>query len=194
VRPGQTKVVLLSCVEEFIAAPHGAPLAPPVVPLDTEDRVADARKGLEAWKQKHGIDAEVVVLTSNDIAKAVTDYAEGRKADLLVLATHGRTGFRHLVLGSVAEAILRHADLPILVFPRPRAGRKSPRAGHSAARGRCTCAGRGPRCLLPRRGRLLGYPPRPSEPRNRIDRCRPSASPRWTSSHPTSPTGRRSGT
>ena len=118
------KVVLLSVVEEFVAAPHGAPLAPPVVPIDTEERVEQAKKGLEEWKAKLGIPAETVALSSNDIARAVTDYAEELHADLLVLATHGRTGFRHLVLGSVAEAILRHADLPILVFPRPRKGRK----------------------------------------------------------------------
>ncbi len=117
---GTGKVYLLSVVEEFVAAPHGAPLAPPVTPLDTDHRIADVKKSLEEWRQSKGLNAEVVVLSSNDIAHAVTEFAEEKQADLLILATHGRTGFRHLVLGSVAEAILRHAKVPVLTFPRPK--------------------------------------------------------------------------
>jgi nucleotide-binding universal stress UspA family protein len=37
------------------------------------------------------------------------------KADLLVISTHGRTGLRRLAMGSVAEVVLRHADIPVLV-------------------------------------------------------------------------------
>ena len=33
------------------------------------------------------------------------------------IATHGRTGFRHFALGSVAEAVIRHAKIPVLCFP-----------------------------------------------------------------------------
>jgi nucleotide-binding universal stress UspA family protein len=37
---------------------------------------------------------------------------------LIALSSHGRSGFRRLVMGSVAEAVLRHARVPVLVFPR----------------------------------------------------------------------------
>ncbi|HSB82320.1 MAG TPA: universal stress protein [Candidatus Methylomirabilis sp.] len=43
------------------------------------------------------------------------------KCDVIVLATHGRTGLRHVLLGSVAENVLRHASCPVLtVCPRGR--------------------------------------------------------------------------
>jgi nucleotide-binding universal stress UspA family protein len=37
------------------------------------------------------------------------------------MATHGRSGLRRLLLGSVAEAVLRHAHVPVIVFPPPAA-------------------------------------------------------------------------
>jgi nucleotide-binding universal stress UspA family protein len=39
------------------------------------------------------------------------------RADLIVLGTHGRTGLRHVLLGSVAERVVRHAGRPVLVVP-----------------------------------------------------------------------------
>ncbi|MFT5462408.1 MAG: nucleotide-binding universal stress UspA family protein [Planctomycetota bacterium] len=38
--------------------------------------------------------------------------------DLIALSSHGRSGFRRLVLGSVTEQILRHTSVPVMVFPR----------------------------------------------------------------------------
>jgi hypothetical protein len=43
--------------------------------------------------------------------------AEECEADLIITATHGRTGFRHLLIGSVAELVVRHATSPVLVVP-----------------------------------------------------------------------------
>ena len=46
----------------------------------------------------------------SEIVKAAVDYG----ADLIVMATHGRSGLPHLVLGSVAEHVIRHARCPVL--------------------------------------------------------------------------------
>jgi len=43
--------------------------------------------------------------------------AENWKADLLVLGTHGRTGLKHLLVGSVAEHVIRHSVIPVMVVP-----------------------------------------------------------------------------
>lgn len=54
-------------------------------------------------------------------ADAVCRLAARRRADLIVLGTHGRTGLAHVVLGSVAERIVRHAGRPVLTVPiKPR--------------------------------------------------------------------------
>jgi nucleotide-binding universal stress UspA family protein len=44
-------------------------------------------------------------------------FAEQRDVDLIITATHGRTGFKHLLIGSVAEQVVRRASCPVLVVP-----------------------------------------------------------------------------
>jgi nucleotide-binding universal stress UspA family protein len=50
-------------------------------------------------------------------AEDIIKTAEIWKADLIVMGTHGRTGLMHLLTGSVAEHVLRHAKIPVLVVP-----------------------------------------------------------------------------
>ena len=51
----------------------------------------------------------------------VTEIAREQKSDLIILATHGYTGLKHALLGSVAEKIVRHAPCPVLsVRPEER--------------------------------------------------------------------------
>lgn len=67
------------------------------------------------------IDTEVLF---GNGAKTIAEYAEDRGADLIVMGTHGRTGVAHLLLGSVAERLVRTAPCPVLTVrekPRPRA-------------------------------------------------------------------------
>ena len=53
----------------------------------------------------------------NDTAEAICRYTEEQGADLIVVTTHGRRGLRRLVLGSVAEEVLRSTPVPVLVVP-----------------------------------------------------------------------------
>lgn len=53
-------------------------------------------------------------LADGNPAQAVPELAEKLAADLIVIGTHGHTGFQHLVLGSVAERIVRHSKVPVL--------------------------------------------------------------------------------
>lgn len=59
-------------------------------------------------------------ILDRDPADAILDEAQETGADLIAMATHGRTGFRRLLLGSVTEKVCRHASCGVLVFP-PRA-------------------------------------------------------------------------
>jgi nucleotide-binding universal stress UspA family protein len=52
-------------------------------------------------------------------AKAIVAEAERWKANLVVVGTHGRRGWRRLVMGSVAEGVARSADRPVLLVPLP---------------------------------------------------------------------------
>jgi universal stress protein A len=55
-----------------------------------------------------------VQVTAGDPAEDIVRTAAELDVDLIVMATHGRTGLSHILLGSVAEKVLRHAPCPVL--------------------------------------------------------------------------------
>jgi nucleotide-binding universal stress UspA family protein len=71
------------------------------------------------WRKENpgeGDDVKVTLhVESGNPAEVIVDYAAKVNADMIVMATHGRTGLRHLVLGSCAEKVVRAAGCPVLV-------------------------------------------------------------------------------
>jgi len=56
----------------------------------------------------------LVILEEDDVVEVVGDYAEEHAVDLIAMGTHGRHGFRHFFLGSVAESVIQKFDGPVL--------------------------------------------------------------------------------
>lgn len=88
------------------------------VPFDSELIRADAQARLErleaiptAQFERH--------LKEGDPATEILHLQQGLRADLIVMGTHGRTGFARLLLGSVAEEVLRRATCPVLTVRTP---------------------------------------------------------------------------
>lgn len=71
----------------------------------------------QALVQQAGLTAETKLLEakSQRIANILVAEAERWQAELIVIGTHGRTGFSRLVLGSVAEGVVRTASMPVLL-------------------------------------------------------------------------------
>jgi nucleotide-binding universal stress UspA family protein len=63
-------------------------------------------------------------LIEGDPAAALSTFAKDQATDLIVLGTHGRTGLMRLLMGSVAEAVVRRAPCPVLTFRQPDAEAK----------------------------------------------------------------------
>ena len=63
-----------------------------------------------------GIGARQVIRTGNP-AEEIVDYARVNGIDLIAMSTHGRTGLRRALLGSVAENVVRHSTIPVLLVP-----------------------------------------------------------------------------
>ena len=78
----------------------------------------ERRLALVAAKHVQGAKVRVLI-GRGDASGEVSRLATAEKADLIVLATHGWTGWRHLVFGSVAEKILREAPCPVLSVRKP---------------------------------------------------------------------------
>jgi nucleotide-binding universal stress UspA family protein len=75
-----------------------------------EQRLAE----LAAQLEQSGIKARTKVGLANDAAMEIVRDSEG--ADLIIIATHGMTGWRRLAFGSVTEKVVRTADCPVLVL------------------------------------------------------------------------------
>lgn len=56
----------------------------------------------------------VGVVRRGDAAREITKFADEEHCDLVVIATHGRTGLAHMLMGSVAEKVVRGAHVPVL--------------------------------------------------------------------------------
>jgi len=59
---------------------------------------------------------ELMVKQHPNAAEGICEAAETAGADLIVLSTHGRTGLSHMLIGSVAERVVRHAPCPVLTL------------------------------------------------------------------------------
>jgi len=72
---------------------------------------------VEKWVAK-GINVEQTVL-QGEAADQIIDAVDKQKIDLVVIATHGRTGWRKFIFGSVAEKVVRLARCPVLTIQPP---------------------------------------------------------------------------
>lgn len=114
------RITALHVVQDVQVAPHGAPLAPMASMPDLPRQIKEFREVLEKQcATLRGVEVKAEVTSHQSPAKGIVEYAEEHDVDLVALSTHGRTGFRRLALGSVAEEVLRRSHVPVLSFHRP---------------------------------------------------------------------------
>lgn len=100
-------ISVVDVTDEFIAR------APDVL----DNIVKKAKSIVEDVKNKaisEGIKAEGVV-KEGDAYKSIVDIAEKQKADAIIMGSHGRTGLKRLLMGSVTERVIGHSPCPVLV-------------------------------------------------------------------------------
>lgn len=108
-------IVLHAYVPAFVPVPGLPPLADRV-PVHELDRVRDQASRFVQSSVGPSVGATVNVVV-NHPAAAILECAATVPADLVVMGTHGLSGFDHLVLGSVAEKVLRRVTCPVLTVP-----------------------------------------------------------------------------
>jgi nucleotide-binding universal stress UspA family protein len=89
-----------------------------IAPKSGEQEEQQAEQYLErlaATPRQQGVEVRARVVVAKHPVEAILNAAQTEKSNLIALATHGYGGFRRLVLGSVADKIVRHAPLPVLV-------------------------------------------------------------------------------
>ncbi len=122
--PGETELLLLQVVAPFDLASH--PYITASIALD-EDYVDRRQRAAETYLEgvarelrSNGFATTIRVTAHEQVADGILGYAEHADADLIALATHGHGAVARLLLGSVADKVLRAATIPLLMFrPSP---------------------------------------------------------------------------
>ena len=81
----------------------------------------EARKFLETLKGKalqEGVECEVALREGDEPYRQIVDEAAGKKADMIIIGKHGRTGLLKLLMGKVAANVIGHAPCKVLVVPK----------------------------------------------------------------------------
>jgi nucleotide-binding universal stress UspA family protein len=91
----------------------------------TEPLFAASRKYLASTESRlgsEGIKVKTESLEGNRPADTITEYAQKKGMDLIIIGTHGRTGLKKLMMGSVAFGVLHQSHIPVLLI-RPESCR-----------------------------------------------------------------------
>jgi universal stress protein A len=108
-----------------VAVPPGPEVALPFGKMETAARTRLEKLAREKIGGKADYEIDVLM---GDPGVEILQLARRLRADLIVMATHGRRGLRHIVLGSVAERVVREAPCPVLtVKPQPPSAKSSRR-------------------------------------------------------------------
>ena len=108
-----SQLFVISVVE---VNPEYEALAPQIV----EKAEVETREHLESIKAaaaKEGIDCEVLAHQGEEPYRFIVDEATKRKADVIIMGSHGRTGLKRLMMGSVTARVIGHAPCKVLVVP-----------------------------------------------------------------------------
>ena len=111
------KIHLLHVLEKTppILTIHSLDLSEKKIIQTIEDEAkVSLEKAADKVKGKKNVEIEQVIKKGIDYEEIIK-YAEEKKVDVIIIATHGRTGILHTLLGSVAEKVIRFSKKPVLV-------------------------------------------------------------------------------
>jgi nucleotide-binding universal stress UspA family protein len=106
----------LSVISVVEVNPEFGALAPEYV----EKAENETREHLESIKQKaaaEGIECDVVAHQGEEPYQFIVEEAKKINAGVIVLGTHGRTGLKRLMMGSVASRVIGHAPCKVMIVP-----------------------------------------------------------------------------
>jgi nucleotide-binding universal stress UspA family protein len=111
------RAIVLTVWEPMSALPFAG--APGVVPVGLEEAVErEARKVADEGAKlarASGFDAQPIAERGDPIWQRIVDSAEEHDASVVAMGSHGRSGLALMVLGSVAAAVARHTERPVLI-------------------------------------------------------------------------------
>jgi nucleotide-binding universal stress UspA family protein len=114
----RARVTLLHVIQPLLVAGADMSAWPSPAFQDLEAAVTRDLEGYLARVTTAGLEGEMVVVYGVPFQEII-DTAKARQVDLIIMGTHGRTGLPLVLLGSVAERVVRLAPCPVLVARQP---------------------------------------------------------------------------
>jgi nucleotide-binding universal stress UspA family protein len=108
-----SKLFLISVVDLYPEVLEKAPAA--VETLSAE--VGEILKRGKEMAEKEGVECETIVHIGSKIYDFIVTEAKEKNVDLIAMGTHGRTGLKGFLMGSVAQRVIGHAPCAVLVTP-----------------------------------------------------------------------------
>ncbi|MBC8516710.1 MAG: universal stress protein [Nitrosopumilus sp.] len=112
----ESQLIVLTVIQSKISDSAGISLERLQEIQDEEEDVATTLlKKLENQVNAKNVSFSMKIIHNPSTPDGIIVFAESNNVDLIVIGSHGRTGFRKLVLGSVTNGVLSHAKCPVLV-------------------------------------------------------------------------------
>ena len=122
--PAVREALQMASSPDAVHVLHVIPDLDPVSPgtlfgnVDEAQLIEKASGFLQKFLQTHELQGVRTKIVMGDPGTKIVKYANDHSADLIVVPSHGYHGLKHLLLGSVAERIIRHAHCPVYVLRR----------------------------------------------------------------------------
>lgn len=120
----------VSTALDLVDEPAGVHVIHVVVPLDNmspgmswgaiddQSRVEAVRAHFDEFLKEHDVSGVTPVIRVGDPGMEIAEYANTAGAELVVISSHGYHGIKRMLLGSVAERVVRHAECEVLITRR----------------------------------------------------------------------------
>jgi len=121
-REFKASIICVHVIEPVVPTVGYTGITEPLPIADISDQLEDSATRelpkVAECEECAGLDIEEVIV-HGDAAAEIVRVAKEREVDLIVIASHGRTGLGRMLFGSTAEEVVRHASCPVLVVKPP---------------------------------------------------------------------------
>jgi nucleotide-binding universal stress UspA family protein len=112
--------IVLTVWQPYGSLPFGGGAGlPPDVEDEMEDEAEKVAEEGARYARSLGFHATARAERSDSVWRTILDWARGRGASIVVMGSHGRTGIKRALMGSVATTVARHADRPVMIVNAP---------------------------------------------------------------------------
>ena len=121
-RDMNAEVILLHVISNPVLYYSSYMVVAPVQINSVDDLKEVSQKFLDKTKNDLGDETIQTIIKEGDTAELILESAKKLKADIIVIGTHSRKWLENILMGSVAENVLKHTTLPLIIIPTKKQG------------------------------------------------------------------------